>query len=144
MVTEWKKSVEGQWSNVQEEWHQECKRLNHTHEEWESKVRLVDDGLEHMECMQSIAQSKNITLFHGNGDIKHGLVTPPSPRSLSSDSHCSGRKCSGSGRGRTGSKRRSLLQGADMDDTEATLANEEPHVFAWSMKPLPLKLNDRH
>ncbi|KAJ3785861.1 hypothetical protein GGU10DRAFT_312210 [Lentinula aff. detonsa] len=129
MVTEWKKSVEGQWSNVQEEWHQERERLNRAREEWESKVRLVDDGLERMDRMQSIAQSKNITLFHGNGDIKHGLVTPPSPRSLSSDSHRSRRKRSGSGRGRTGSKRRSLSRGADTDDTEATLANEEPHVF---------------
>ncbi|KAJ3777088.1 hypothetical protein EV361DRAFT_944381 [Lentinula raphanica] len=129
MVTEWKKSVEGQWSNVQEEWHQERERLNRAREEWENKVRLVDDGLERIERIQSVAQSKNTSFFHGNGDIKHGLVTPPSPRSLSSDSNRPRRKRSGSGRGRTGSKRRSLSRGADTDDTEATLANDEAHTF---------------
>ncbi|KAJ3853338.1 hypothetical protein EV368DRAFT_39120 [Lentinula lateritia] len=129
MVVEWKKSVEGQWSNVQEEWNQERERLNRAREEWESKVRLVDDGLERMERMRNVALSKDTPFFHGNGDIKHGLVTPPSPRSLSSDSHRPRRKRSGSGRGRTGSKRRSLSRGAETDDTEATLANEEPHVF---------------
>ncbi|KAH7875896.1 hypothetical protein F5879DRAFT_989974 [Lentinula edodes] len=129
MVVEWKKSVEGQWSNVQEEWNQERERLNRAREEWESKVRLVDDGLERMERMRNVALSKDTPLFHGNGDIKHGLVTPPSPRSLSSDSNRPRRKRSGSGRGRTGSKKRSLSRGAETDDTEATLANEEPHVF---------------
>ncbi|KAJ3808060.1 hypothetical protein F5876DRAFT_90246 [Lentinula aff. lateritia] len=122
MVVEWKKSVEGQWSNVQEEWNQERERLNRAREEWESKVRLVDDGLERMERMRNVALSKDTPFFHGN-------VTPPSPRSLSSDSHRPRRKRSGSGRGRTGSKRRSLSRGAETDDTEATLANEEPHVF---------------
>lgn len=126
MVMEWKKSVEGQWSNVQEEWNQERERLSRAREEWENKVRLVDDGLERMERMQKVALSKDTPHFHGNGDIKHGLVTPPSPRSLSSDSNRPPRrKRSGSGRGRTGSRKRGSSRDADTDDTEATLASEE-------------------
>ncbi|KAJ4471977.1 hypothetical protein J3R30DRAFT_3522382 [Lentinula aciculospora] len=136
MVLEWKKSVEGQWSNVQEEWNQERERLSRAREEWESKVRLVDDGLERIERMQGVAFSKDTPFYHGNGDIKHGLVTPPSPRSLSSDSNRPRRKRSGSRRGRTGSKRRSLSRGADTDDTEATLANDEPHVLDKSVANL--------
>lgn len=144
MVVEWKKSVEGQWSNVQEEWNQERERLNRAREEWESKVRLVDDGLERLERMQNIALSKDTPFFHGNGDIKHGLVTPPSPRSLSSDSNRPRRKRSGSGRGRTGSKRRSLSRGAETDDTEATLANEEPHVFEKAASKLIASTQTNH
>ncbi|KAK7436632.1 hypothetical protein VKT23_019039 [Stygiomarasmius scandens] len=66
-----------------------------------------------------------------NGDARHsnpgGLVTPPSPRSLSSDSADARhrRRRSGSGRGR---RRRSVSRGAETDDTEATLANDEPFV----------------
>ncbi|KAF9074708.1 hypothetical protein BDP27DRAFT_1316695 [Rhodocollybia butyracea] len=123
MVMEWKKSVEGQWSNVQEEWNQERARLSRAREEWETKVRQVDDGLERMQRMQKVAL--DTPFFHSNGDIKHGLVTPPSPRSLSSDSNRPRRKRSGSSRGRTSSRKRSTSRGADTDDTEATLANED-------------------
>ncbi|KAF5349358.1 hypothetical protein D9758_011785 [Tetrapyrgos nigripes] len=135
MVMEWKKSVEGQWSNVQEEWNQERERLNRAREEWESKTRMVDAGLERMERIQKIVSSRDDAYLNGNGDassrhsISGGLVTPPSPRSLSSDSNRPRRRRSSSGRGRTGLRKRSLSRGAETDDTEATLANDEPHSF---------------
>lgn len=113
MINEWKKSVEGQWSSVQEEWSQERERLSRAREEWESKTRLVDSGLEKLERMQRITSSDNHVL-HSNGDAREfprhynsgGLATPPSPRSLSSDSNRPRRRRSGS-RGRSGSRRRS-------------------------------------
>ncbi|KAF8816302.1 hypothetical protein BYT27DRAFT_7184144 [Phlegmacium glaucopus] len=38
MLAEWKQSVEGQWSHVQEEWKEERERLNKAREEWEAKL----------------------------------------------------------------------------------------------------------
>ena len=113
MMAEWKKSVEGQWSSVREEWVDERERLAKAREEFESKLRQVDNGLERVATLQTTLLSQqqqfqaqfqqqqqqisalNIShtlshpFHHINGDaIKHygGLVTPPSPRSLSSES----------------------------------------------------------
>ncbi|THG94751.1 hypothetical protein EW026_g6778 [Hermanssonia centrifuga] len=46
MLNEWKKSVEGRWSGVQEEWSEERERLRRAKEEWEARVRAVETGLE--------------------------------------------------------------------------------------------------
>jgi hypothetical protein len=45
MLTNWKKSVEGQRSSVCEEWASERERLASAREEWESKVRAVETNL---------------------------------------------------------------------------------------------------
>jgi hypothetical protein len=45
MLTEWKKSVECQWSSSREEWVAECERLAYAREEWESKVRSIEANL---------------------------------------------------------------------------------------------------
>ena len=45
MLTEWKKSVEGQWFSVHEEWATERKQLTSAHKEWESKVKSVESNL---------------------------------------------------------------------------------------------------
>jgi len=106
ILNDWKKGMEGQWSNIQEEWNQERERLSKAREEWEGKVKQVDSSL--------VALQTRIQSSHGgfpNGDAKHnGLVTPPSPRSLSADSNRPRmrRKRSGSSRGRSGSRSRSL------------------------------------
>lgn len=130
MLLEWKKSVEGHWSSVQEEWIQERERLNKAREEWETKVRLVDSGLEKLERMQSQTVTREGLFFNGNGDVvkdaprhRHegGLATPPSPRSLSADSGRVRRRRSTSARGRSGSRKRSASK--DTDDTDATLAD---------------------
>jgi hypothetical protein len=122
MLDDWKTGVEGQWSSVQEEWNQERDRLSKAKDEWENKVRAVeaglgsaaarvDTGLASLAAVQTQLQHQ----WHlGNGDAKHnssgGLVTPPSPRSLSADSTRprQRRKRSNSSRGRS----RSQLGGA--------------------------------
>ena len=102
LMSEWKKSVEGQWSSVQEEWSEERERLARAREEWEARARAVDSGLERMNGVQTSivrAQEKlevqlGAVIDHQGGTIKHnnittngGLATPPSPpRSQSSDS----------------------------------------------------------
>ncbi|KAF8958653.1 hypothetical protein BDZ97DRAFT_1923548 [Flammula alnicola] len=99
MMAKWKKSVEGQWGTVQEEW---------TQEEWEAESCLVDTGLEKMATLQMTLASQlqqhiqqHSMLIHGmgNGDAikpNGGLVTPPSSMSQSSDSG-SGSKEEGEG-----------------------------------------------
>lgn len=99
MLTEWKKNLEGQWSAVQEEWSQERERLCKAKEEWESRARTLELGLD----ARINAGMASFTALHRhdrfpNGDIKingsGGLVTPPSPVSVASNS------------GRTKSRRR--------------------------------------
>lgn len=149
MINDWKKSVEGQWSSVQEEWSQERERLSRAREEWESKARLVDSGLEKLERMQRI----DVHSFNGNGDARDaprrygsGLATPPSPRSLSADSNRPRRRKTSS-RGRA---RRSLSRGTDEDSASLdsrqrndarSLATPEPSVrtlpSGFSLPPSP-------
>lgn len=129
MLAEWKKSVEGQWSSVQEEWKEERERLSKAREEWETKVRQVDSGLEKMATLQSSTialqqQHLQIHLNYANGDaVKHnGLVTPPSPRSQSSDSgryRRRRRRSSGSNRGRSPSRSRSGSRERGLNDDDA-------------------------
>lgn len=129
MLAEWKKSVEGQWSSVQEEWKEERERLSKAREEWETKVRQVDSGLEKMATLQSSTialqqQHLQVHLNYANGDaVKHnGLVTPPSPRSQSSDSgryRRRRRRSSGSNRGRSPSRSRSGSRERGLDDDDA-------------------------
>ncbi|KAL0569495.1 hypothetical protein V5O48_012477 [Marasmius crinis-equi] len=162
MIMEWKSHVEGQWSSVREEWSQERQRLVKAREEWESKikgewerkVREVDTGLERIDQMEKeiiqdrearekdriVSSPSGVTAaLHGNGDaIKYrggvGLVTPPSPRSVSSDHEYTSwnsrpsrrRSRSGSaGRKKVRAMRRNSSRGDDTDDTEETLAVDE-------------------
>ncbi|KAH7909272.1 hypothetical protein BJ138DRAFT_1155658 [Hygrophoropsis aurantiaca] len=103
IVNEWKKSVEGQWSAVQEEWTHERERLSKAREEWEQKVKSLESGLDakvSAGVASIVAMQAQIHHhpFMPNGDIKlngtAGLVTPPSPVSVASNS------------GRTKSRRR--------------------------------------
>jgi hypothetical protein len=94
MVNEWKKHVEGRWSNVSEEWTSERDRLRRATEEWErragsleatvnSAVSRMDAGLERVEGIVRL----NAAIGNGESQPRHhGLATPPSPRSLSGDS----------------------------------------------------------
>ncbi|KAG6329928.1 hypothetical protein ID866_9162 [Astraeus odoratus] len=109
MLNEWKKSVEGQWSAVQEEWSQERERLNKAREEWESRARSLEMGLDARvnASVASIMTSQRHHSYIPNGDIKlnggGGLVTPPSPVSVASNSSRSKarRRRSSSSRGRS-------------------------------------------
>ncbi|KAF9524321.1 hypothetical protein CPB83DRAFT_861384 [Crepidotus variabilis] len=53
MMSEWKKSVEGKWSSVHEEWSQERERLAKAREDFETKLKAVDNGLEKVASLQS-------------------------------------------------------------------------------------------
>ncbi|KAG6839549.1 hypothetical protein C0991_001581, partial [Blastosporella zonata] len=135
MVSEWKKGMEGQWSSVREDWDKERSRLAAAREQWEGQVRSLDTGLAQLGEMQTqqeeikellaAQQQQQRTLV--NGDAKHetehiGLVTPPSPRSLSSDSNRPRRKTR---RGRSRQRSRSASS-EGTEDTDATLASEDP------------------
>jgi len=125
MINEWKKGVEGKWSSVQEEWNTERERLKRARDEWETRAKNVEEGL-----MSKVESS--LTTFHMqsrtpflNGSTKFlehgpGLVTPPSPRSLSSDSMRprSRKKRSGSARGRSKSPVRSIIEHRSVTDDE--------------------------
>ncbi|EMD31989.1 hypothetical protein CERSUDRAFT_144523 [Gelatoporia subvermispora B] len=117
MLNEWKKAVEGRWSGVQEEWSEERERLRRAKEEWEARVRVVEEsfgravskvesGLSTLSTLQAAQQHQP----NGNAKIHGGgLVTPPSPRSLSADSTRprQRKKRSSSSRGRSRTRSRS-------------------------------------
>jgi hypothetical protein len=100
MLVSFQKSVEGQWSGVRMEWKEERERLARARDEWEAKMRGWEGELQ-------VFHSASASAAHPNGDIKGGgLVTPPSPRSLSSDSNAPRRRRRGRG-SRSGSHGRS-------------------------------------
>ena len=113
LVNEWKKGVEGQWGGVQEEWAQERERLSQARDEWERRVHAVEKGLEGTIAkvdagLTVLEQQQPLRQHKQNGSARVGLVTPPSPRSLSSDSDSGGKsrrkKRSAASRGRSRSK----------------------------------------
>ncbi|KAK2459473.1 hypothetical protein APHAL10511_008507 [Amanita phalloides] len=53
ILSEWKKSVQGQWTSVQEEWSQERERLSRAREEFVVKTRQIDEGLERISGLES-------------------------------------------------------------------------------------------
>ncbi|CCM06360.1 uncharacterized protein FIBRA_08617 [Fibroporia radiculosa] len=127
MVNEWKKNVEGRWSSVQEEWSEERERLRRAKEEWELRVRAVEEGFGQT---TSKVEASLVTLAamqaqhfqpqpNGTAKLSHsgGLVTPPSPRSLSAESTRprQRRKRTSASRGRTRSRSASTSTGNSMD-----------------------------
>jgi len=67
ILSEWKKSVQGQWSSVQEEWSQERERLNRAREEFEGKARQVNEGLEKISVLESTVNAVQQTqTSHGH------------------------------------------------------------------------------
>ena len=126
ILAEWKKSVEGQWGHVQEEWMEERERLNKAREEWEAKLGAI------LTAANAGSDGSSSSLLVGNGDVfKHnGLVTPPSPRSQSSNSpRYRRRRRRASSGSPTGERGRSMSPLSDDDivdpDTDATLANSD-------------------
>lgn len=129
MLNQWKKNVEGRWSTVQEEWNDERERLRRAKEEWEARVRQVETGLESTVTkvdsgLASIASFQVQQHQAPNGHAKLGLVTPPSPRSLSAESTRPRQKKrrSSTSRGRSRSRSTSPVQvnGGEHDETSST------------------------
>ena len=97
ILSEWKMSVQGQWSSIQEEWSQERERLNRAHEEFEVKTRQVKGGLKKISNLEStVNEVQQVQSTQGHrlmtlqtwmtriqDGIRHGmssgLVTPLSP-----------------------------------------------------------------
>jgi len=127
MLNEWKRGVEGQWSVVQEEWSQERERLNKAREEWEARAKSLETGFD-AKVNASVASIIAVQRHHSyipNGDIKlnggGGLVTPPSPVSVASNSGRtkSRRRRSSSSRGQSRSS--SPVSSIDMIDGETSI-----------------------
>ncbi|KAL5511144.1 hypothetical protein ACEPAH_4359 [Sanghuangporus vaninii] len=92
MFAEFRKTIEDRWENVKQEWEAERERMETARNDWEGRMRGLEDGM-------AVTSAKFETGLTGlanqlagikqNGFIplhsKHtgGLVTPPSPRSLS-------------------------------------------------------------
>ena len=167
MVMEWKKSIEGQWSNVREDWDKERERLSRAREQWESQSKSMDSGLEKLATLQSAAtaafqqqqqrerereleQHQHCAELVNGDAVKHiGLATPPSPRSLSSDSNRPRRRRSGGsrrGRSRQRSHSGSCERDVEFDtDTDITLASEDPSPSnAKTTLPAPRSFSPSH
>lgn len=105
--TEFKKSFDGQWNEVKEEWREERERLKRAREEWELKSKSLDVNLEKVSQLnvttsnlvkdvqgqktelmrlQERVVMKHQQQFTSGEVVRSGLVTPPSPRSQSSAS----------------------------------------------------------
>ncbi|KAG6831359.1 hypothetical protein H0H87_005370 [Tephrocybe sp. NHM501043] len=154
LITDFQKRMEGQWSLVRSDWESERTRLKEAREQWEEQARSMDTGLSQLgataasikaqqdqisqtqkEQLEALSHARREPLV--NGDVKHniGLVTPPSPRSLSADSNRPRRK-SRRGRSRSRQRSRSASSGSGTEDTDATLASEEPHGDEEDVKKL--------
>ncbi|KAI0051381.1 hypothetical protein FA95DRAFT_1676087 [Auriscalpium vulgare] len=144
LVAEWKKGVEGQWSGVQEEWNQERARLSKARDEWESRVHSVEEGLGAAVAkvdasLSSFEQQRAFQLKqNGNGRLGGGLVTPPSPRSLSSDSS-SGKPRQRKKRGRARSHSTGSKEDADgyASSSEAALLDDKSSSASVAAGGLP-------
>jgi len=67
--SDWKKSVEGQWSSVQEEWASEREQLVSAWEEWENTRCKVRVGISGSYCAAPPQQTQLLLGGLGNGDI---------------------------------------------------------------------------
>ena len=165
--------MEEQWFSVREEWASERERLALAREEWEAKAKSVettlgataakfDAGLASLAVLQRQQQqlqlqSQPLGLGMGNGDVKGfhggsgssgargGLVTPPSPRSLSADSNRprQRRKRSSSGRGR-GRSAGSVDAGVESECSTSTTSTH-PSSFGRPYTPsIPDDSSDDH
>lgn len=91
MFAEFKKTIEDRWGNVKSEWQAEHDRIGKRQEEWESRAKTLEDGVSKASGKFELGianLTSQLTNMRTNGNIipgKHhnGLVTPPSPRSLS-------------------------------------------------------------
>jgi hypothetical protein len=125
--SEFKKSFEGQWNEVKEEWREERERLKRAREEWESKAKSLDVNLEKVSqlnvttsnLVKDVQGQKNELMrlqervvmkqqhqFTSGEVVRSGLVTPPSPRSQSSASAGEEEDGAASGSNSKGERRR--------------------------------------
>ncbi|KAM6490157.1 hypothetical protein JOM56_014349 [Amanita muscaria] len=77
ILSEWIKSVQGQWSSLQEDWSEEREWLSRAREEIEAKTREVDAGLEKMASFETnVGSMKEMQASQGQQlSILQALVT---------------------------------------------------------------------
>ncbi|EKM56851.1 uncharacterized protein PHACADRAFT_254197 [Phanerochaete carnosa HHB-10118-sp] len=140
VLNQWKKNMEGRWSTVQEEWNDERERLRRAKEEWEARMRQVETGLENTSVkvdsgLASIASFQVQQYQAPNGHAKLGLVTPPSPRSLSAEStrprQKKRRSSSSRGRSRSRSESPTRVNGGEHDEASST-SSPLRHRSSWA------------
>ncbi|EED77677.1 predicted protein [Postia placenta Mad-698-R] len=153
MVNEWKKNVEGRWSNVQEEWTEERERLRRAKGEWETRIRVVEDGVgsnvskvESMLGTLAALPVQQHSFLNGNGKLTHsgGLVTPPSPRSLSAESMRpqQRQKCSSSSRGRSRSRSASMAASMEVGSSALSISGDTTESHSLGLRRLPWTTDD--
>ncbi|KAF9644865.1 hypothetical protein BDM02DRAFT_3131481, partial [Thelephora ganbajun] len=77
MINEWKKEVEGKWVSVQEEWSVKKDCLRHARDEWELKIKTIEDGtLARVESHLSIEEEAQ-RIFARKNQILSQIATPP-------------------------------------------------------------------
>ena len=64
ILSKWKKSVQGQWSLIQEEWSQEREQLNCARVEFELKTQQMNEGISNLESTVSEVQQAQSTQGH--------------------------------------------------------------------------------
>ena len=124
LFAEFTKTMEERWEGAKMGWEAERERMEKARADWETRVKGLEDGvsgaaskfeLSLAGLTAQLAGMKTNGYLQGNGPVKHkgGLVTPPSPRSLSdadSDSDNldgpNGLKSSGRRRSRSNSRSR--------------------------------------
>ncbi|GJE86722.1 FHA and PRK00409 domain-containing protein [Phanerochaete sordida] len=139
LVNQWTKKVEGRWSSVQEEWNEERERLRKAKEDWELQMKKMETSLESTSAKvdSGLASFASFQVQHHqapNGHAKLGLVTPPSPRSLSAEStrpRTKKRRSSSSrGRSRSRSESPTRVNGGEHDEASST-SSRLRHRASW-------------
>ncbi|KAH9920821.1 uncharacterized protein BXZ73DRAFT_104555 [Epithele typhae] len=154
MFAGWKKNVEGKWSSVHEDWTEEWERLRRARDEWESQMRAakeavstaatkVENGPMSLASFQAHQQQKFMngnTKPHSSG----GLVTPPSPRSLTAEStRPRNRRKRAASRGHTRSRSISPSPTDDGDDKLVSLdATSSESSFPGPRQRSPWSVDD--
>ncbi|TDL24867.1 hypothetical protein BD410DRAFT_785591 [Rickenella mellea] len=143
MMADFKKTIEDRWDSVKEDMDAERQRANKAREEWETRVKSAED---HMSSSISKVElglasiTSHLTGIKANGFVsKSGLVTPPSPRSLSSDSDRPRKKRSPSRRGRTKSRSpaSTLVNPESVNGMSSSGASAHSRSSSSSTPPLP-------
>ncbi|OSX56096.1 hypothetical protein POSPLADRAFT_1062972 [Postia placenta MAD-698-R-SB12] len=153
MVNEWKKNVEGRWSNVQEEWTEERERLHRVKDKWETRIRVVEDGVgsnvskvESMLGTLAALPAQQHSFLNRNRKLTHsgGLVTPPSPRSLSAESTRprQRRKRSSSSRGRLRSRSASMAASMKVGLSASSISGNATESHPLTRWRLPWTADD--
>lgn len=141
LLSHWKEDLDGRWKGMPSDWESERRRLSEAKVEFEKLDKRLDgfeEGLGGLRMRvdslslhrmngfvgtkeNGVAKGHNKGKSIGGGEIRHGLVTPPSPRSMSVDSQRKRRPRSRGAGGRGGTKRQPSRD--SLSDSDAPIVN---------------------